>query len=74
MRESCTCGSERGAPCNGRPYRERPTFHRSNMLTAPGAMPSRRRIRWNSCCSVVIWTWSTLTSRITSAAFRMRIC
>ncbi len=30
MRESRTCGSERGAPSNGRPYREKPTCHRKS--------------------------------------------
>jgi hypothetical protein len=25
MRESRSCGSERGAPSNGRPYREKPS-------------------------------------------------
>ena len=41
MRESRPCGSERGAPSNGRPYREKPTFHRKSTPTALGAMPSR---------------------------------
>ena len=38
MRESRTCGSERGAPSNGRPYREKPIFHRKSTPIAPGAM------------------------------------
>jgi hypothetical protein len=42
MRESRTCGSERGAPSNGRPYREKPTFRQSNTLTGSGEMPSKR--------------------------------
>jgi hypothetical protein len=29
MRESRPCGSERGAPSNGRPYREKPPDSRS---------------------------------------------
>ena len=41
MRESRSCGSERGAPSNGRPYREKPTYHRKSTLTALSAMPSR---------------------------------
>jgi len=71
MRESRTCGSERGAPSNGRPYREKPTFHRNSTPIVPGAMPSRQSKRWEGCYSVVIRTSSTPTSRTTSGAFHM---
>ena len=32
MRESRTCGSERGAPSNGRPYRNREGSHRFELF------------------------------------------
>ena len=51
----------------------RPTSLPNNMPTVPAAMPDRRWPRWESCCSAAIVTWSTPTSRTTSAAFRMRI-
>jgi hypothetical protein len=56
MRESRTCGSERGAPSNARPYREKPTFHRKSTPTALGETPSRPSSRWRSGCSVAIRT------------------
>lgn len=31
MRASRTCGSERGAPSNGRPYREKPSISGSRI-------------------------------------------
>src|SRR5271168_2802975 len=40
MRESRTCGSERGAPSNGRPYREKPIFRRKR--AGPCFILSRR--------------------------------
>jgi hypothetical protein len=42
MRESRTCGSERGAPSNARPYREKPIFHPNNTPTALRETPSRQ--------------------------------
>jgi len=41
MRESRPCGSERGAPSNGRPYREKPIFRRKPTPTALGETPSK---------------------------------
>ena len=42
MRESRSCGSERGAPSNGRPYREKPIFHRKSTPIVPGETPSKQ--------------------------------
>ena len=69
MRESRTCGSERGAPSNGRPYREKPTFRQKSTPIALGETPNRQSSRWRSCCSVAIRKSSMPTSRTTSGAF-----
>ena len=56
MRESRTCGSERGAPSNARPYREKPIFRRKSTPIVLGETPSRQSSRWRSWCSVATRT------------------
>ena len=52
MRESRSCGSERGAPSNGRPYREKPTD--LTYLAMPSTSPAPARL--NFAAKLAKWT------------------